>query len=797
MPAAPAIFALLAAAMIIVWRPDILGLDGEVDEEGETIQGITHVVLSDQSSALPSIALRGCCGQPTQFRWVYADKDGSVSSPFPTRLLALDALGRPASRAACAALKVNVSIGGHGRLTHATATMVWKGPELALDIESRVAEALDVQVRIESPNIDADTLLYSSSFRFAPGTLHRYDLRLQPVGQERASAFASTESAVSPPRSTWPAQTVLDVVLSARDDFGNVVAMPEGDVGRMRLKANHPDLQVQSPFKAEGRHGALARVLCPTAAVVDLSVEQDGRALLAQALRMEFVGSTATKPGDWRSAGKNLTREDAKWQDKAGQVREAFLHAWRGYSEHAWGYDELMPLSKQGKDTFGHIGMTIIDSMSTMWMMGLPDEFDKALEFVKNDLNFDSADADVSVFELVIRALGGLLGAYSFSGHPVLLDKARELGDRLLPAFNSSSGLPYPRWNLATGRGERSTVPTVLAEAGSVQLELRQLTSATGDLKYRKAADTCFDAVQSIGITGLIPVSLSAPDVVPTVGLNDRLAMGANADSYYEYLLKQWLQSPSEVNFKDLWLKVMEELPALIPHHQKKNPPGGKHRLIESTPSGLLQWKQDHLSCFTPGMIALGLRELPAEDLARDSFEKKWRRSAEALTRGCAEMWTSTKSGLAPEYVPVEEHEPFNFKKAPDGGRRSFLRPETAESLFYLYRLTRDETYRDLGLKMFEALNKHAKVPAGFATVNDVYRVPVEHSDEMHTFVMAETFKYLYLLFSPDDALDLDRFVLNTEGHPLPRLSFVGVSPHAAPAWRRQLKDEDDEWFDL
>merc|ERR1719235_1936779 len=99
----------------------------------------------------------------------------------------------------------------------------------------------------------------------------------------------------------------------------------------------------------------------------------------------------------------------------------------------------------------------------------------------------------------------------------------------------------------------------------------------------------------------------------------------------------------------------------------------------------------------------------------------------------------------------------------------SFIRPETAETLFYLYRLTGEEKYRSEGESMFRAIVKHTKVPGGYASVRDVNKIPTDKMDEMQSFIMAETFKYLYLLFAPSDALDLKKFVLNTEGHPLQR----------------------------
>lgn len=301
-----------------------------------------------------------------------------------------------------------------------------------------------------------------------------------------------------------------------------------------------------------------------------------------------------------------------------------------------------------------------------------------------------------------------------------------------------------------------------------MQLEFRTLTALTGDVKYKNAADAATSAIRQAG-RGLLPVHLTPPDQFPPKAMSDNIQMGALADSYYEYLLKQWIQSPAEAQLKNMWLDMMEELPTLVHGNGK-----GKYsplRLLERTASGKTLYKQDHLSCFTPGMIALGLHGLPDDDLSVTRRNKtEWLAIAEGLVEGCAEMWTYTQTGLAPEYTPIQQSPPFNLQSAPSQAAHSFLRPETAESLFYLYRATGNPRYRKLGKKMFHALEKHARVDAGYATVVDVNTIPAQKLDEMQSFVLSETFKYLYLLFSPVSQLDLDSYVLNTEGHPLPKL---------------------------
>mmetsp|Transcript_100838 Transcript_100838/g.271142 ORF Transcript_100838/g.271142 Transcript_100838/m.271142 type:complete len:593 (+) Transcript_100838:85-1863(+) len=498
------------------------------------------------------------------------------------------------------------------------------------------------------------------------------------------------------------------------------------------------------------------------------------------AARRQDTGAQRTVDEGHRKAGvsvkpppaTSLSKADARWRRQAAEVRDEFLHAWHGYRQYAWGRDELRPLSKQGRDTFGGIGATVLDSLDTLWLMDFRDEFAEATGFVRDSLDFSRA-GEVSVFELTIRGLGGLLGAHTLSGEKVFLDRAKELGERLLRAFDTSSRLPMPKCNIAKGKCAPSAEPTILAEAGSVQLELRCLSDQTGDPRFRDAGDAAFQAIQSGGMTGLLPVYLTPPQHTPVKIISSKFALGALADSYYEYLLKMWLQSPGEERMKDLWLMVMDELPGMVRPPPTLTDPRDvpKYKIIEVAPGGDVIWKMDHLSCFTPAMTALGIMTLPERDLAQKDRNETWLRLAEGMTAACVEMWTRTQSGLAPEFYRISAKPPHDYVPEIPGGMatRSYLRPETAESLFYLHRLTGHEKYRRWGANLFDAIKKNSRVDTGFASVDDVDKVPTEKLDEMQSFVLAETFKYLYLLFSPAETLDLGQYVLNTEAHPLPK----------------------------
>ena len=168
------------------------------------------------------------------------------------------------------------------------------------------------------------------------------------------------------------------------------------------------------------------------------------------------------------------------------QVRGEFLYAWNAYKQYAWGHDELKPLSKGHHDWHSHsLLMTPVDALDTMVLMGLTDEANKTRQYIDQNLSFDQ-DIEVKNFEVTIRRLGGLLSSYQLTGDQRLLDLADNLGNRLLPVFNSPTGMPYMYVNLKTGktRGAESNP----AEIGTLLLEFGTLSKLSGKpIYYDKA----------------------------------------------------------------------------------------------------------------------------------------------------------------------------------------------------------------------------------------------------------------------------------------------------------------------
>ena len=103
-------------------------------------------------------------------------------------------------------------------------------------------------------------------------------------------------------------------------------------------------------------------------------------------------------------------------------IVHAFKHAWSAYRKYAWGKDELKPVSQDSNEWF-NLGLTLIDSLDTMWLMGLSQEFNEATEWVAKEMVI-TQDKDVNLFETTIRVLGGLLSTYHLTQNDIFLEKA-------------------------------------------------------------------------------------------------------------------------------------------------------------------------------------------------------------------------------------------------------------------------------------------------------------------------------------------------------------------------------------
>jgi mannosyl-oligosaccharide alpha-1,2-mannosidase len=405
------------------------------------------------------------------------------------------------------------------------------------------------------------------------------------------------------------------------------------------------------------------------------------------------------------------------------------------------------------------MAVTMVDALTTLWVAGLHTEFDDAQRWLEeHPLPSPGKHGTHSLFEMTIRVVGGLLGAYSLSGRDVFLKNAQRVADHMLPAYDTKTGTPKAAVDIGTGetKWHNWLKNAVLAEVTTVQLELRYLSHATGDDKYKAAADKAMSVVlQAANGRGLVPIYLKKEEAAFS---GTKISFGAMGDSYYEYLLKQWLQTgKQEKHLKDLWKQCMKEM---------------IERLVMKTAGGLTfiaeeensrsRHRMDHLACFVSGMLMLGSRTLP-----KDETEPYWEVLAAELTRTCYEMYHRTPTGLSPEYVSFSTQSSTNDMTIPQDAPHNLLRPEAAEAMYYMHYYTGDPKYRRWAHEMFTAFLQYSRTKYGFSAIADVRKKPPSLRDSQESFWMAETLKYFYLTFAPRSALNLSDFVLNTEAHPL------------------------------
>ncbi|KAJ8456427.1 hypothetical protein ONZ51_g12132 [Trametes cubensis] len=517
----------------------------------------------------------------------------------------------------------------------------------------------------------------------------------------------------------------------------------------------------------------------------------------------EFIG-TEVRHAEPRYA--NITADIPK----RDAVVAAFKHAWLAYEPErdAMGDDEYHPLSHKGSNLTeaGGIGYTVVDSIDTMLLMGLHDEYTRAREWVATKMTFER-DAQFNTFETTIRVLGGLLSAYTLTEDPLFLEKARELGDRIMPAFETPTGLPLSHINLAQRKGYKTPDNNGLvstAEVSTLQLEFRYLSYLTDNDAYWDAVEKVMQVIKSSTMsTGLASIFMNPEDGRFVMSA---IRLGSRGDSYYEYLLKQYIQTnqtePVYQHMYDFAIRGVQE--HLVKKSQTARLTYTSELIPERDRSGKVTWrlvpKQDHLVCFFGGSLMLGavttgaavhpVTTPPQVKQLTPSGLRDWKTGYD-LIETCMRTH-ETATGLSPEIVHFRipsdglagssMPNDWYIKGARPGApppydARYILRPETVESLFIAYRLTGDERYRKYGWQIFQAIERHCKIESGgYASILNVDQVPVEYEDKMETFLMSETLKYLYLLFEDDSVLPLSKYVFNTEAHPFP---IINPTRHA------------------
>ncbi|CAJ0549800.1 Ff.00g034130.m01.CDS01 [Fusarium sp. VM40] len=558
---------------------------------------------------------------------------------------------------------------------------------------------------------------------------------------------------LSSPPSLRKSRTVLVATIVGLLLFWHLSSSP-GSAPKSRLQ-----------FKPSSFDWSTQRQFFPPPNIKPLPTEKPHKLPQVQANNGKFKHTSATK-----------SRQKA--------VRDEFLRSYKSYKQYAWMKDELMPISIKGKDNFGGWAATLVDSLDTLWIMGLKAEFSEAAQAAAT-LNWgETHEGAVNLFETTIRHLGGLLGAYELSGEEVILKKAIELGEMLYVAFDTPNRLPGFWLNFEDARNGKQIagIHDPSASPSSLVMEFTRLSQITGDPKFYDATDRVTQFLIKTQnhtlLPGMWPLCL---DFQNEQVHDNTFSLGALADSLYEYLPKMHaLLGGVDENYQVMYRTAMDVVIKNLlyrPMLPEKNDIlfSGDVRVNDNKIE--LSTESQHLTCFTGGMFALGGKLLEIEEYVN---------IGERLARGCGWAYKAFPTGMMPEifdlarcptlepctfehdrWKPQRKSIPPGFQHARDP--RYLLRPEAIESIFIMYRITADPQWQDMAWDMFQAIVRYTSTEHANAGIADVVDPETVKIDSMESFWLSETLKYFYLIFSPPDLVNLDEYVLNTEAHPFRR----------------------------
>lgn len=323
---------------------------------------------------------------------------------------------------------------------------------------------------------------------------------------------------------------------------------------------------------------------------------------------------------------------------------------------------------------------------------------------------------------------------YPWNNEP-LLNKAVEIGNILSKAFNTPTGIPYGTVNLENGGSipPKESKITSLATAGTFIIEFGVLSKLTNNPFYENIAKDSLKAIWSrrseLNLLG------NHIDITDGKWTSVDTSIGGNSDSFYEYLLK------GSILFGDNELgDIFEKSYSSIMKHVARLP---WYPQVHMNTGQITSATFESLQAFWPGLQVL-IGDIEKASVTMHAFQSIWQ-----------------------EYGFVPEVFDLSLDTVSKGREQYPLRPEMAESLYYLYSATKDPIWLQYGREIINSLEKYAKVPCGFAAIENVKSKILR--DHMDSFFLSETCKYLYLLFTPDHPIsNSQKYIFNTEGHPFP-----------------------------
>lgn len=463
------------------------------------------------------------------------------------------------------------------------------------------------------------------------------------------------------------------------------------------------------------------------------------------------------------------TENDLQLEFRQDVIRNMTLEAWTAYQTYAWGARALRPVSREASHFLSPpgSGQTIIAALSTLHVMGLQKQFNVGKEWVEKKLNFTNINFEMNVYDSITEYIGGLLSVYALTGDSLFLDKATQIGNIIKMAFNSSTGLLYRKIIPKTKGVPDNSQHTYLSFTGHQQPELIFLTDHNNDTELKAKLAQVRQFIAQIGVpkghfTYLIDVSNGQRK-------NTTSAFGQNAKDFYYNLLRSYLQSAStDTQSLQTYMAALQsivESSGLIRVTQNGHVLVTYwHRLLNISGKSM-----EANTCYLGAMLSLGsgamlkATTLPVKNTFRVAAERS-QQLAVNLTESCHMAAMATNSTLLPNEFAITDEGEVNVVD-----EQSYLTQHLAESYFILWRLTHDQRYREYAWQLVEAIQQNARTESGgYGSVKNVNELPTTQLDYQPPEFFSGTLLYLFLTFSNDTVLPIDKWIFNAVGHPLP-----------------------------
>ncbi|KAL4254782.1 alpha-1,2-Mannosidase [Abortiporus biennis] len=504
-------------------------------------------------------------------------------------------------------------------------------------------------------------------------------------------------------------------------------------------------------------------------------------AILASTLNVYgALGAQVQKPGLRLPASATAHRQ---------AVQNIFLQSYDSYKKFAYGHDDLTPVSESFTDGRNGWGATIVDALTTLYIMGQDELLNEAINFsTKIDFSISHTPDTTSVFETSIRYLAALLSTFELTGQKnhALVTKAQQVADKMSVAWVGSNAVPFGEVDFNTSSPQIAT--SNIAEAGTLTLEWSRLAKYTGNDTYRQLAENSVRHIASL--TAPLP-GLAAQGIDPTSGefVGSYITWGGGSDSYFEYLIKYARITNTNDNiFADTWATAVDSSLKFL---TRTSTVGNHLYLADRDDNGNIVHVGSHLACFHAGNWLLGGKMLNNNTIIQTALE---------LADACWNTYASTLTGIGPEafayfssdgnytgQTPTADQLSFYSKNGffiETGAEYYYMRPEVLESNFYAWRVTGDTKYLDRAASAISSFEKFLSIKYGNSTDGGVayagiWNVNESDSgfiDDEESFWFAEVLKYLYLTFDDPNHINLDEWVFNTEAHPF-------KAPSAKPSY--------------